>query len=216
MGTITITDEELQARINAETEGLKNKNSELLGKLSKIKDLDIDQLLADSKAFAEFQKKSAEEKGEYKTLYEQLKSATDTEATTLKTKVSELESQITSMKKTSAISKALSEKQVDPLLLDLAVNSVVGDAAIDDKGNVLVKGKPLKDFTESWANSEIGKRFIISGNSGGNGTGGDGGGGDTFAKYFDPKSEHYSVTKQAELAKTNVAEYNRLSTQFKK
>lgn len=207
---------EIQAVIDEQVKGLKNKNDELLGKLDKFKGLDIDKLVRDSATLAEFLKKSDEEKGEYKKLYEQLRDSSGKDVEKLNKQIEELTNNITGMKKSSAITKALSDISVDPLLLDLAVKTISEKAAVDDKGNVMVDGKDLPKFVKEWADTDLGKRFIISGNSGGGANGGVEGGPDGHAKFFDPKSEHYNVTEQAKLAKTNVSEYNRLKAIYKK
>jgi len=216
---------EVQALIDAEVKGLKDKNEELLTKLTsqkaildKVAGVDLDKLVKDSEALAEMLKKGDEEKGEYKKLYEGLQVTYQTETTALKGEVEKVKGEMSTLTKRNEITKVLGTKKVDPLMMDMAISAILPKAAIDDSGNIVIDGKTPEVFATEWTNSDLGKRFVISGNSGG-GAGGDGdngGGAGGHARFFDPKSKEYNVTKQAQLAKTNLPEYTRLKEMYKK
>lgn len=214
-----MTPEEIQAKIEAETEGLKNKNAALLdeisgykGTLAKIKGLDLDTLIASSKELESLKKKGDEDRGEYKKLYEALQKTHDETVSSLNSKITDISSEFSNHKKKSIIISGLSKVEVDPVVIDVAAKDIFDKAAIDDKGVVTIDGKPVDTFMESWATSDVGKRFVISGNSGGGagGDGGDGAGAKGNERFFDRKSKEYSLTEQSKLSKTNIAEYNRL------
>lgn len=212
---------EIQRRINTEVEGLKNKNTELLTALSenkkileKIKGVDIEKLIKDSQDLSTLQQQLDKEKGEYKKLYENLTSAVEKEKTDLINRAKTAETGLAHYKKQTKISAAMAKIGVDPIMLDIAVESILPKAAIDDSDVIMVDGKGIDDFIKSWSESDVGKRFIVSGNSGG----GAGGGGDmspeTAARFFDPKSKDYNLTEQAKIAKADIAMYNRLRKKF--
>jgi len=215
---------EVQALIDAEVKGLKEKNDELLAKLTsqktildKVSGVDLDKLVKDSETLAELLKKGDEEKGEYKKLYEGLQTTYQTETTALKGEVEKVKGEMSTLTKRNELAKALGNKKVDPLMLDMAISAILPKTAIDDKGVVMIDGKTPEAFTTDWVGTDLGKRFVISGNSGGGADGdGDAGGSGGFAKFFDPKSKQYSITEQAKIAKTNLPEYTRLKAIYKK
>lgn len=215
-----MTPEEIQKKIDGEIAGLKRKNEELLAKLSDAKKItdrlsgvDLDKLIEDSKELSEYKKKSDEEKGEYKKLYEQLKGSMDEEKKKLESDLKRTVEDLATLRKTTAIAGELSKIGVDPVLLDIATKYLIPHAAIDSD-KVLLGGKSPEEFAKEWAVTDIGKKFVISGNSGGGATGSDDNHSGGNAKFFDKKSRDYSLTEQAKLAKTNIAGYNRLRKQF--
>lgn len=210
----TYTQEELDAVVK----GLKDKNGDLLGQIAgfkttiaKFDGVDIEQLTKDSAALKSILENQDKEKGEYKKLYEDLKSATEVEISDLKKKIQDKDADFNSHKKRSSVSSSLAKADIDPIMLDIAVDAIIGKAAMDDNGTVLIDGKPQDEFIKEWVGTDLGKKFTISGNTGGGSGGGDHEGDPQgVAKFFDKKSGHYNLTEQAKLAKTNIAEYNRL------
>ncbi len=210
----TYTQEELDAVVK----GLKDKNGDLLGQIASFKTtiakfdgIDIEQLTKDSSTLKSMLENQDKEKGEYKKLYEDLKTATDTKIADLEGKIKEKDTEFNSHKKRSKISSGLAGADIDPIMLDIAVDAIIGKAAMDDNGTILIDGKPQDEFIADWVKTDLGKKFTIDGNTGGGGGGGEeGGDSQGVAKFFDKKSEHYNLTEQAKLAKTNIAEYNRL------
>ncbi|MFA5347467.1 MAG: hypothetical protein WC294_04980 [Methanoregula sp.] len=210
---------EIQKKIDEAIKGLKEKNTELLGKLKKagevvdkVKDLDIDSLLAAKTELETLKSKSDEEKGEYKKLYETLKVEKDTVVADLIGKIKDKESKIITMVKKNSVVAAIIENKlsIPGPLMNIAVDNIMADVAVDDTGNAKVGDKTVNDFVKEWAMSDIGKHFVASGNSGGGANGGAGEGESSWAKFFDKKSPHYNLTEQAKLAKTNIDLYNRL------
>jgi hypothetical protein len=124
-------------------------------------------------------------------------------------------SKIVDMSKKSALLGALSEIKVIPALAEVAILTILPSTAIDDSGNMTVNGKTIPDFVKEWSSSDVGKHFIMSGNSGGGEKGGSGGGASDNAKYFDKKSPEYNLTKQAEIARQDPTVYSALKTKYK-
>lgn len=214
---------EIQALIDQQVSGLKAKNDELLGKLAKkdtvadtIKSLGVtvDELVNSHKELSEYKKKSAEEKGEYKTLYETLKN--DHEKTTgdLQKQLNTLLEQNHMMKKQNELSSALSKHDLVPELFDTAISTIIGQIALDDKGEAKVGSKPVKDFVDSWVTGPVGKHFIKNNRSGGGAEGGDGSEGSEEVGWFKKGTGTFNLTKQANLAKTNPTLYKKLKEQY--
>jgi len=218
------TEEEIKAAVDAATEGLKSKNSELLGKIKKlsevadkVKDIDIDSLLAAKTELEDIKKKGDEEKGEYKKLYDTLKAEKDKETGKLVSDLSAAKETILAMNKKNAVVSAITSSgiSIPAPLFDIAINNILPNIAVDDTGKAMVGDKKVTDFVKEWAASEVGKHFVVSGNSGGGANGGGGDGMNSEAKYFDKKSPDYNLTEQARLAKTNIELYNRLKRQYR-
>lgn len=212
----------IQAKVDAETLGLKNKNQELLDKLAALKPIadklngvDLDKLIADSAALAKLQQDGDKEKGEYKKLYEKAVVDHGTETSALKQQLEKIQTEVVTMKKKGALLESFGKHKIDPLLHDIAVNSLIDQVAIDDAGKATAAGKKIDEFVKGWSESDIGKRFTLNGNSGGGGNGGAGDDIDAMAKFFDPKSPDYNLTEQAKIAKSNLPEYNRLKNLYK-
>lgn len=215
-------DTEIQKKIDEATNGLRAKNAELLGKLKKagevldkVKDLDIDSLLAAKTELDTLKSKSDEEKGEYKKLYETLKAEKDTVVADLTGKIKEKESKLTTMAKKNSVVAAIVENKlsIPGPLMNIAIDTIMTNVAVDDTGEAKVGDKSVTDFVKEWSASEIGKHFVASGNSGGGANGGAGDSESSWTKFFDKKSPHYNLTEQAKLAKTNIDLYNRLKQQ---
>ena len=218
------TEEEIKAAVDAATEGLKSKNSELLGKIKKlsevadkVKDIDIDSLLAAKTELEDIKKKGDEEKGEYKKLYDTLKAEKDKETGKLVSDLSAAKETILAMNKKNAVVSAITSSgiSIPAPLFEIAINNILPNIAVADTGKAMVGDKKVTDFVKEWAVSEVGKHFVVSGNSGGGANGGGGDGMNSEAKYFDKKSPDYNLTEQARLAKTNIELYNRLKRQYR-
>lgn len=212
-----MTPEEIQAEIDKATAGLKAKNEELLGKVSKFKafdGVDLDKLKADSAALQDFIKKSEEEKGEYKKLYEALQGETSKTSAQLKADLESAKNKISDMTKRSAVSSALADIKVIPGLLNIAVDNILKGAAVDDSGNVMIDGKTPSEFIKEWSASDVGKHFVANGNSGGGESGGGGDGTPDEHKFFDKKSKNYNLTEQAKIAQRDPVLYNRLKGKY--
>ena len=201
--------------------GLKNKNKELLDKLHKMKgtlsmfdDVDVKALQKDQKTLQKMLKQQEEEKGEYKKLYAKQREDHAQAIDKLKQERTEAQNAVKSLQKQTALSTALIKAKVEPVMLEAAEKLLFNDIGLTDDGNAVVGDKPVEEFVKDWAITDIGKRFVTPPNSGG-GAAGSGSSGSKDVDYFDKKSNAYSLTEQAKIAKKNPELYNKLHKQFK-
>jgi len=163
--------------VSEATEGLKNKNSELLGKVKKL------------------QKKAEIDPDDYNALHTELDQANDKLSKALKeakTATAEAEKSKKSFEGESKVvhdllvdqglSKSLLENGVKkPQYLTAAKAMLKGQVALDidgDKRVAKVGDKTLDEFVKEWAGSDDGKEFVDAAiNKGGGGGGNNGGGG---------------------------------------
>jgi chromosome segregation ATPase len=122
------------------------------------------------------------------------------------------------------LAKLANEHKVFPELLDTFTNELMragaklesGDDAKDTK--VMVGEKPITDFVKEFIGTAKGKYFIPHGGRVVNGvvidSGGGGGGNDE--EHFDPTSKNFSLSKQAELMRTNRTRYDELAAKYHK
>jgi len=203
MADPTFTDDQtafIITKVNDAVSGLKDKNTELIGKLKKATtqlngfvDVDLKQLAKDSKTLKALQKKQDEAENNYKKLYGQQTDQHKTDTDKLTSERDTARKEVKTLKKTTKLQTALVEHHVDPVMMQAA------------------EGMLLPEILKSWAETDVGKRFVTDGNSGG-GAGGDGGRHPANeAKYFDKASKEYNLTKQAAINKTNPALYQKLA-----
>lgn len=194
-----------------EIQGLKNKNKELLDELKDLKNqmksfegLDIKALQDSAAELDKLKKQQMEEEGEYKKLYETQKDAHQKEIKKYQSEIDTLKSSANGLTKELGVSNALSNITLIPELADVARKTIMSEAGVDKDGNVVVGDKAVSEYVKEWAETPVGKHFIMNDNSGG---GGPGGGDDTKfvteEKYFDPKSKEFNRTEQAKFTKAN-------------
>lgn len=213
----------LKEAVNTAVSGLKEKNDELLGKLKKttkqlngFEGVDVVQLAKDSKALKKLQQEKDKKDNNYKKLYDQQSEQHTTETAKLTKERDKAKTKVEVLKKTTSLQKALIMNHVDPVMMEAAESMLLPSVSLTDEGKAKVGDKTIADHIKEWAVTDVGKRFVSDGNSGG-GSGGDGGSkGNSDAKYFDKKSEHYNITKQAQINKTNPALYAKLVKPLKK
>ena len=215
-GALDFTPEQL-THINTLTQGLKDKNTELIGKVKKITTTleglgDTAQLIADAKELKKLQKKQAEDDNDLTKLNKQL----NQDFTELKTSTTATRLELDALKRSSALKTELVKLRVDPILLDTAEQILLPRTQFEkddgvNTGSIVADDKPLGDFLKDWATTDVGKRFVSEGHSGGGAGGSHNSTSTPEAKFFDKKSKHYSVTEQAKVAKNNPALYAKLA-----
>ncbi len=211
-----------QDQMDETVKGLKDKNTELHGKLSDVQKtmkqfegIDMKQLQKDSKAFQKLQVDKDKESGDFKKLYGQLTEQHTKEIGEKDTIISNLQGKLGTLEKSTALNAALVKAHVEPDMQASANKLLVGDLALNDEGVPMVGDKSVNDFVADWAGTTVGKRFVSDGNSGGSGNG-PGGNVDNDSLYFDPKSEHFNKTKQSDIARKSPEKYKKYKKQFKK
>ena len=173
MSEIDLTSDEVKQAIAdavAEaTEGLRNKNTELLGKLKKAQqgqqidpadlaavESERDQLKADLAAANKAAKKAA----------------ADLEAATKR--ASEIDAAYTGSLRDAALAESLAKAGVTDPVLQRAAKALLasGVEVVDDNGQRVVKAgdKALGDFITEWAGSDEGKRFVSAPDANGGGS----------------------------------------------
>jgi hypothetical protein len=129
----------------------------------------------------------------------------------------ELSSKDTYLTKTileEGLSKALLEAGVDKQFLKASLAMLKNDAKVvnkDGEYKAIIGDKDIAEFLPKWMETE-GKIFTLkSPDVGAGSNGGSSGGGSDIKKYFDRNNSEFSLTKQAEILKTNPDLYKQLS-----
>lgn len=175
----------LQKLIDAQTEGLKSKNQELIGETKKTKETlkSIQEQLEEIK--------SAKEKAEEEALnksgdVEKIKASIEAKAKKERDELlAKLEMQTGRLNQT-LVDKGLTDALVSANIAAHHIPAVTAlikatsKADIEDVEGALVAkfdGKPIKDYVAEWAQGDLGKHYIAAPNNGGGGAGGSNGGG---------------------------------------
>ncbi len=160
----------------AEVEGLKNKNQELLGKIRKARTGD------DAGSAAEVERlesELAETQGKLRTAESNLRQASrdketltgerDTAVATAATEAGVAKDLIV----TSGLTAALVENKVAPQFLDDVTASLARQVTVKEvegKRKAFVGDKPVGDFVKEWSQGDKGKHYVIAPGNGGGGT----------------------------------------------
>lgn len=218
--------DELQAAIDKAvadaTSNLVEHNKKLLKdlketqeKFSAFSSVDLEGLKNDSSELAKLKKAKMEEDGEYKKIADEMKLSHEKTVKELADEKERLKNELQDTKKTNALTLALSkQKGFINDLTDVAVNTLKDKVAFGEDGKAVVGDKPVAEYVASWAETDVGKHFIKSGNTGGGSNGAGGGKTDSAAKFFDPDSKHYNLTEQGKIAKADATRYKALKDQF--
>lgn len=202
-----MTTEEMQEKlseIEAEKEALLAKTKELKAEKMKLKakyeDVDVDsyhRLLEENETL----------KASYDKLQKQYKIDTEKLSSELNSKNSHLNKVILE----DGLSKTLLENGISKEYLKPALAMLKSEAKISDNFEVLIGDKPMNDFMKSWVTEGDGKLFVMKQpDVGGGAKGGSTNGTNDVKKYFDSNSPEFSLTKQAEIFKTNPELYKQL------
>lgn len=112
------------------------------------------------------------------------------------------------------LTKALLESGIDKTYLKPALAMLRSEAEIKQNGDAyeaLIGGKALNEFLPSWVSEGDGRLFVMkTPDVGGGSRGGTTKGTNDVKKYFDSNSPEFSLTKQAEIFKTNPELYKQL------
>lgn len=199
--------------INSSVEGLLNKNSELLGKLSKAKEQipeNIDELLAANDKLKKIEDGKLEEQGEFKKLLDTAKTQHAEERASLNDSLKTEREIIKKLLVNDGLSKALSKNSINPVLLEAAISILshnVSVVDIDGKRVAQVGDKSLDDFVKDWSATDVGKNFILAPSNNGGGSGGNNSNNSSseFEKHFQSKT--WNLTEQAKLLKSDPEKY---------
>jgi len=210
------TDQEIKDMIEEATKELKNKNTELLGKLKKLKQfegIDIKSLQEAADKLKELEDKNLEEEGKWKEAYDKLKADNQKTIDELNAAKEKIQTDFNNSKLKNSVIIGLMGLDVIPELSEVATASLISQASLNDAGETVFGDKDVATFMKEWAESPVGKHFIKSGNSGG---GGDGSQGDALKTTYEPffKPGTVNSTKQLELKNKDPKLYETLSKQY--
>jgi len=214
--------------VNKAVAPLTTKRDELLNEVTgyktKLKDIptkeELDALRAAATELGEVKKKSDSGKTEYEKMLEKMRKDTDTYKGESEKTINALKGNLKKTLVEGGLAKALVSVNINPALASAAIKLLATDVAfIEENGEFVAKvgDKDIDTFVKEWANTAVGKNFVLAKPNSGGGSEGDGGNGETFeshSKFFDKKSSEYSMTKQAALYKVNPALYNKLIEKF--
>lgn len=159
--------------------GLKNKNTELLGKLKKLKD-DITEKQKvldgiDMEGYTNYVDSLDKGQGGNQDLIKIKRELKETKDELEKLKG--IDSEYNNVLVESAISKALDENGIDQKHKSILTSAFLGKAKVeidDNKRNVIIDddglGLPPKDFFEKWTETETGKAYLTKPDNAGAGT----------------------------------------------
>lgn len=167
-------------------------------KEARAKARELEAFKAEKEAEAERAQEEADKKaGEFAKLEAKLKG----EADTYKTKY---ESLVSDRALTDALVAAKIDDTYKPAVRALLKEKGV---TISRDGEAQIEGQPVADYVKAWAESDAGKPFIISGNSGG---GAAGGGSKSTGEHNPWKTETLNRTMQAEILRNDPDKAARL------
>lgn len=166
-----------QEKVDAETKGLKTKQTELMDELKGLKKkfdgIDPDEV----KRLKEEERNKADKDSDPVKLRERIEGEFTPKLTAAEKRAEEAEAKLNSNTIDSQLTTALVEAGVAKEFLR-AVKADLGSSRkveVTD-GGVIIDGKPVGDFVKAWATTD-GKPFISAGDHSGGGSKGGGGGG---------------------------------------
>lgn len=211
-----------QEEVNSLVDGLKTKKTELEREIAGLKTsvkglegIDLQALQKDSEELAKLQKEKLEAEGEYKKLHGQLETDHNTAKEAWEEERTKLQEELKDVRKTSQLTMALSAvPNFIGELTDVAVTTLKDNIAVKDDGSLAVGDLSVPDFVNKWSESEVGKHFLKSGNTGGGGNGSGDNKADADEKYYDKKSGSYNLTQQGRIAKIDPERHKQLKDKF--
>jgi len=202
-----LTPEQIEA-INKKATGLSSKNSELLNKLSKKKEVS-QSAEAEIEALRQFKQESELSAAKSAEDWEKVKALTlENHQIELQRVAGESQADkqlIKTLLIDNGLSSALDLVEINPALKEGAISLFQNQCVISD-GQAMLGDKSLSEAIKEWSETATGKAFTLAPNN----SGGDSGGG-TKAPANKPFAE-WSITEKTRLANTNPTEYQRLTT----
>lgn len=201
--------------------GLVNKNTELLGKLDKAKKNgapeNIEELLAAQGKLKDLETADLEKNQEYKKLLDNSKAQHEEAMAALQGKLKTEQGITKNLLVNEGLAKSLGRYNVNPVLLDAAISILSTDVSVidvDGKRVAQVGDKGLDDFVKGWANTDVGKNFVLAPANGGGGAGGNDNNGSSseHEKHF--KAGTWNLTEQAKLSKSDPDLYKSLKEKY--
>lgn len=198
---------------SAEVQRLKDKNSELLGKLNKARQANggdnTEEVSRLERELDETKHDLSEAQSKLRVVERDLKKVTgerDTAVTERDTERTNFRNELIE----NNLTAALVEHKVAPHFMDAAKALLKSKVSVEMEGDerkLLADGKPLGDFVKDWAASDAGKHYVVApGNAGGGASGANGGQIPGGLKKLD----EYSETERVEMARTRPDEWKQV------
>jgi len=211
----------IDAAVAEAVKGLKEKNTELLGKLSdankivkKFEGIDLTELQKAADKLKKIEADKDKQSGDYKALLEKATAKHKAELDAVNAQLATTQAELAKTTKRYDLTKELVTLNVDPVMLDSAVLILSDGVSYDETDKTAMFGdKPIADGLKDWVESDLGQRFVSNENSGG-GAFGPGGKIPPESVFYDKKSDKYNRTEQAKLANKNPALHQKLVEQF--
>lgn len=168
-----LTDDQ-KALINKATDGLSEKNKELLGKVSASSEANV-STLAEMEALRKFKsnsdKQTAEDAENWKEVERLSNEAHSKEIESLTAKGDDNESLIKTLLIDNGLSDALDGININPALKSGAIAMLHGKCAISE-GQAMIGEKSLSEAVKEWSETDIGKAYTLATNNSGMGLNG--------------------------------------------
>lgn len=218
---ITLTAEELDAKIEEAKKPLIEKRDELLKSQKKLKEqmkqfegIDLEKLQSAAAKLEEMEMDADKQNGEYKKLYDKLVATSTEQINSLKELVNKEKEHTNNFRKETELMAALTAQGVLPEMSGPAKKLLLSDIALTDDNIPMVGDKPVMDYVKEWATTDVGKRFFSNGNQGGDAIG-PGKGLPAEAEFYNPKSPKFNKTEQARIANKDPKAHERYKKVFK-
>jgi len=206
----TVAEGDVATAIAKATEGLKAKNTELLGKLKARGDefaamkAQLDTLSATQE---ELEAEKATKAGDFEKLKEQLTAKHTKDITALQEALKAEQSVAHTLLVENGLTDALTKAKVPPHFLDAAralikTSSDIKLEDIDGKRLAQVGGKSLSEYVTEWAGSETGKHFVSAPDNSGGGAQGAGSANGSAKTMNRKQFEGLPPAKQSEFARS--------------
>ena len=195
------------AAANTRSDGLSNKNTELLNKLSGNKDQSASSA-AELEALQQFKLnadvQTAEDAKNWKEADKLRDESHKAELLKRETESQSDKSLIKTLLIDNGLSDALDSVKINPVFKTGAVAMLHSQVIISD-GKAMIGDKTLSEAVKEWADSDIGKAYTLAAKNNGTGSLGNNGNLDSSKKWSD-----YSAAELSGINKTDPDEYKRL------
>lgn len=205
--------EAIKTAVDGEVKGLKNKNTELLGKLNAEKDAKsetekrLNALEADK---TKAEEDAATASGDVNKMREQLETRHKKELDERDGKIKNLDGQLNTHVLDQGLTASLTKANVAPGLMPAAkalIKAEFKGEIGDNDGTPFAKfdGQAVGDFVTNWAGTDAGKHFVTADKNSGGGSNGANGKGDANSGAKTITRSAFSELSHAERSKSSIA-----------
>ena len=206
--------EAIKEAVKEATEGLANKNQELLNELKPLKakkDVDLDEFKRLQDVEHDLDTKRAEAKGDFEKLKEKLEAKHKKAIESLTGDLDSEKAVTHRLLVDNGLNDALVKANVAPHFIPAVKAMMKGDVDIESNGterSAVVKGIKLSDHITEWAQTDEGKHYIKAPDNSGGGAQNTNSGGKSEVNPW--AKDTRNLTRQAEINKSDPAKAERL------